>query len=68
MATRIVIAIALILYGLVTLYVALAQPPAIWRTSKLQGFEQLLGKQGTVILLLLVAIATLLGGVLLLRG
>lgn len=58
----------MVLYGLACGYIALAKPKAIWNTSKLQGFVQLLGEKGTVILLLVVAAGTLIGGVALLLG
>ena len=61
-----IFAIFLILYGLACLYVGLARPKAIWSLGKLQGFVQLLGEKGTVIMLVVLGIATLAGGVVLL--
>ena len=58
-----IIAIALILYGLACLYIGLAKPKAIWQLGKLQGFVQLLGEKGTVIMLLVLAAGTILGGI-----
>lgn len=60
------LAIFLILYGLGCLYVGLARPPAIWRLGKLQGFVQLLGANGTVIMLVGLGGVTLAAGVFLL--
>ncbi len=52
----------LILYGLACLYVGFARPQAIWKTGKLQGFVQLLGEKGTVIMLTILGVGTLAGG------
>ena len=60
------LAIFLILYGLACLYVGLARPKAIWSLGKLQGFVQLLGEKGTVAMLVILGIATLVGGIFLL--
>lgn len=57
-----IIAVFLILYGLACFYVALAKPEAIWRLGKLQGFVQLLSEKGTVIMLLVLGAAALVGG------
>lgn len=61
-----IIAYALILYGVFTLYVAYVKPKAIWNLGKIQGFVQLLSENGTVIFFSIVGIATIVGGVLLL--
>ncbi|HNT24913.1 MAG TPA: hypothetical protein PKM21_11145 [Anaerolineales bacterium] len=58
-----ILAIFLVLYGLACLYVGLAKPKAIWGLSKLQGFVQLLGEKGTVIMLVILGLATLAGGI-----
>jgi hypothetical protein len=49
MDTFTIIAYALILYGVFTLYIAFAKPKAIWNLGKIQGFVQLLSERGTVI-------------------
>lgn len=66
MDTLTIIAWALILYGIFTLYVAYAKPRSIWNIGKIQGFVQLLTEKGTVIFFSIVGIATIVGGVLLL--
>ena len=66
MDTLTIIAWALILYGIFTLYIAYAKPKAIWNLGKIQGFVQLLTEKGTVIFFSIVGIATIVGGVLLL--
>ncbi len=62
----IILAIFLILYGLACLYIGLTKPKAIWNLGKLQGFVQLLGEKGTVMMLVVLGIATLAGGIFLL--
>lgn len=66
MDTLTIIAYALILYGVFTLYIAYVKPKAIWNLGKIQGFVQLLSEKGTVIFFSIVGIATIVGGVLLL--
>lgn len=66
MDTLTIIAYALILYGIFTLYIAFAKPKAIWNIGKIQGFVQLLSEKGTVIFFSIVGIATIVGGVLIL--
>ena len=66
MNTLTIIAYALILYGVFTLYIAWVKPKAIWNIGKIQGFVQLLSEKGTVIFFSIVGIATIVGGVLLL--
>lgn len=63
MNTLTIIAIALILYGLACLYVGLARPQAFWKLGKFQGFVQLLGEKGTIVMLMIIAAATLIGGI-----
>ncbi len=62
MDTLTIIAYALILYGVFTLYIAYAKPKAIWSLGKIQGFVQLLSEKGTVIFFNVVAIAVILAG------
>lgn len=62
MDTLTIIAYALILYGVFTLYVAYAKPKAIWNLGKIQGFVQLLSEKGTVIFFTIVAVAIIIGG------
>ncbi len=66
MDTLTIVGIILIAYGSLTAYIALAKPPKIWKIGKIQGFVQILGETGTVIFLMIVAMATFAGGVLLL--
>lgn len=66
MDTLTIIAYALILYGVLTLYIAYFKPKAIWNLGKIQGFVQLLSEKGTVIFFSIVGIATIVGGVLIL--
>ena len=63
MVTLTIIAYALILYGVFTLYIAWAKPKAIWNIGKIQGFVQLLSEKGTVSFFSIVGIVTILGGV-----
>lgn len=66
MDTLTVIAIALILYGIFTLFVAYVKPASVWDLGKIQGFVQLLSEKGTVIFFTVVGIATIAGGIYLL--
>lgn len=66
MDTLTIIAYALILYGIFTLYIAYVKPKAIWNIGKIQGFVQLLSEKGTVVFFSIVGIATIVGGILLL--
>jgi hypothetical protein len=66
MDTLTIIAYALILYGVFTLYIAYVKPKAIWNIGKIQGFVQLLTEKGTVIFFSIVGIAVIIGGVYLL--
>ena len=66
MDTLAIIAYALILYGIFTLYIAFAKPKAIWNIGKIQGFVQLLSEKGTVIFFSIVGIAAIAGGIFLL--
>jgi hypothetical protein len=66
MDTLTIIAYALILYGILTLYIAFARPKAIWSIGKIQGFVQLLSEKGTVIFFSIVGIGTIVGGALIL--
>lgn len=66
MDTLTIIAYALILYGVFTLYVAFATPKVLWNLGKIQGFVQLLYEKGTVVFFSIVGVGTIVGGVLLL--
>lgn len=66
MDTLTIIAYALILYGVFTLYIAYAKPKSIWNIGKIQGFVQLLTETGTVIFFSIVGVATIAGGIYLL--
>jgi hypothetical protein len=67
MDTLTIIAYALILYGIATLYIAYFKPKSIWGLGKIQGFVQLLSEKGTVIFFSIVGVATIAGGIFLLR-
>ncbi len=66
MVTLTIIAYALLLYGVFTLYIAWVKPKAIWNLGKIQGFVQLLSEKGTVIFFSIVGIGTMVGGIFLL--
>jgi hypothetical protein len=66
MDTLTIIAYALILYGVFTLYIAWVKPKAIWNLGKIQGFVQLLSEKGTVIFFSIVGVAVIVGGIYLL--
>lgn len=66
MDTLTIIAYALILYGILTLYIAWFKPKAIWNIGKIQGFVQLLSEKGTVIFFNIIGVATIAGGIFLL--
>jgi hypothetical protein len=66
MDTLTILAYALILYGVFTLYIAYVKPKAIWNLGKIQGFVQLLSERGTVIFFSIVGIAVIIGGIFLL--
>ena len=66
MDTLAIIAYALILYGILTLYIAYFKPKAIWNIGKIQVFVQLLSEKGTVIFFSIVAVAAIAGGIFLL--
>lgn len=66
MDTLTILAYALILYGVFTLYIAYVKPKAIWNIGKIQGFVQLLSEKGTVIFFSIVGVAVIAGGVYLL--
>ncbi len=61
-----ILAVFLILWGSATLLVALLKPPRLWQMGKIQGFVQVLSETGAVILFVVVAVAAIVGGVLLL--
>lgn len=63
MDTIAIIAYALILYGVFTLYIAYVKPKAIWNLGKIQGFVQLLSEKGTVVFFTVVGIAIIAGGI-----
>lgn len=63
MDTIAIIANALILYGVFTLYIAYVKPKAIWNLGKIQGFVQLLSEKGTVVFFTVVGIVTIAGGI-----
>ena len=56
----------LILWGIGTALVAIFKPKRIWKIGKIQGFVQLLGDTGTLILFLVLAVVAIVGGLLIL--
>jgi hypothetical protein len=56
--------ILLILYGAACFYVAFAKPSWAWKTGKFRGFIEILGESGTIILLVVIGVLTLVGGLL----
>jgi hypothetical protein len=58
-----ILALFLIAWGALTLLVGLLRPRTIWKMGKLQGFVQLLGETGTVILLVGLGLAAIGGGI-----
>ena len=63
MDTLTIIAIALIVYGLITLSIAVFKPKKVWEIGKIQGFVQLFGETGTVIFFIIIAALTIGGGI-----
>jgi hypothetical protein len=62
MDTLTMIGIFLVVWGAAVGLLALAKPKSIWKMGKIQGFVQLLGEKGTVILFLILGAAALVGG------
>ena len=61
-----ILGIFLVLWGIGTALVAIFKPKGIWKIGKIQGFVQLLGDTGTMILFLVMATIAIVGGVLIL--
>jgi len=58
--------IFLVVYSVLCFLVAFAKSKCVWETGKLRGFVELIGETGTVIMLAVIGIVTLVGGVLIL--
>jgi hypothetical protein len=62
-----ILGLALILWGAATILTAWFKPGPIWRTPKIQGFVQLLGEKGAVVLFLTLGVIAVAGGIIILR-
>ncbi len=58
------LAIILIIYGILCLFIGLLRPPFIMNSKKIQIFQKLLGKTGTIIFILVWGAAALIAGIL----
>lgn len=67
MTGLIILAILLILWGVLSLAIALIKPATIWSLGKIQGFVKLLGDKGARIFLSILGIAAIFAGSLLLK-
>ena len=61
-----ILGIFLLLYALICLYVAFAKPEWVWKTGKVRWFLKTLGENGTVIMLVVFGIVSLVVGLLIL--
>ena len=61
-----IIGLFLIVWGALTVLVAVLRPKTIWNLGKIQGFVQLLTERGAVIFFSVVGLAAVVGGLLLL--
>lgn len=57
-----VIGFLAILYGVVTLCIALFKPPKLWNVAKIQAFVSLLSATGTTIFFAIVGVAAITFG------
>ena len=55
--------IFLVIYSVLCFIVAFVKPKWVWETGKLRGFVEILGETGTVIMLVVIGIVTLVGGI-----
>ena len=60
--------IFLVVYSVLCFIVAFLKPAWVWKTGKLRGFVELLGETGTVIMLAVIGLITLVGGILILAN
>ncbi len=58
------LAIILIIYGILCLFIGLLRPPFIMNSKKIQIFQKMLGKTGTIIFILVWGAAALIAGIL----
>jgi len=58
-------AIALIIYGVLCLFIGLMKPPVIWNMGKIKAIEKVMGKVGAQIFILVWGLAALVAGLLL---
>jgi len=61
-----IIGLLLIVWGALTVLVAILKPKTIWQLGKVQGFVQLLTERGTVIFFSVVGLGAVIGGLLIL--
>lgn len=61
-----IIGLLLIVWGALTVLVAVLKPKTIWQLGKIQGFVQLLTERGTVVFFSAVGLAAVIGGLLIL--
>ncbi len=59
------LAIFLIIYGILCLFIGLLKPPVIWNMAKFRAMEKMFGKTGLRIFVLVWGAAALIGGYLL---
>lgn len=58
-------ALALIIYGILCLFIGIMKPPVIWNMSKFKVMEKMMGKNGLRIFVLVWGAAALIAGILL---
>jgi hypothetical protein len=58
-------AVALIIYGVLCLFIGIMKPPVIWNMKKFQVMEKMMGKNGLRIFVLVWGLAALIAGILL---
>ncbi len=58
-----VLAILLIVYSAVVFWILVYRPAKVWKMGKIQGFIKILGEWGTRVLFILVALISLVLGI-----
>lgn len=58
-------ALALIIYGILCLFIGLMKPPVIWNMGKFRAMEKMFGKTGLRVFVLVWGAAALIAGILL---
>lgn len=58
-----ILGIALLVYGVFVVLLALLKPKGIWGMAKIQGFVKMLGEKGTTVFLLVFGVVALGFGV-----